>query len=423
MILIVALSFFFLMLIIPTTYQVERGVFLVLLCLAAFQRVFADRCIVHRSVLLVFLVCIVSSLVFITLGVVNGAAGALKVSTVFVVWPLIYILFIGSFRNLEVHIFLLKTLIFGIFVSCIIGFFLVADGFGLFSNSISSFLESQGGMVGIYDGKFEYSIPNIATIIYGFPFLFALLALPKSVSFVTPVIRRLSFFAFILCSISLFLAGRRASILTALLTPFVTLILFRLSGLRSPYDSILLFKSFLFILLISIFLVIFFDINFSIIFDDFLSAFDFSNSSDRRSSSLRGEQFFALMNGWIERPFFGYGLGSGVASVIRDVDSPWAYELSYVALLYQVGFIGFSVYASSVIWLYVRSIQLIRKNHENASLLLPLLIALSGFLIANATNPYLAKFDYLWTIFLPVSILNALLLNSRSGSKSSNVNR
>lgn len=119
----------------------------------------------------------------------------------------------------------------------------------------------------------------------------------------------------------------------------------------------------------------------------------------------------------------GYGHGSGVSSVIRDTDAPWAYELSYVALLYQVGVVGFSVYALSLVWLYFRCLQIVRRHPIEAGLLLPMLIGLTGFLIANATNPYLLKFDYLWTLFLPVCFLNVLLLKDRNSSVSDNATR
>tara|TARA_B110000971_G_C19803123_1_gene405305 strand:- start:163 stop:378 length:216 start_codon:yes stop_codon:yes gene_type:complete len=54
-----------------------------------------------------------------------------------------------------------------------------------------------------------------------------------------------------------------------------------------------------------------------------------------------------------------------------------------------------------------------RKKHSAIGLLAPQLVALVCFLIINASNPYLGKFDYLWTIFLPIASINAISLNSR----------
>ena len=54
-----------------------------------------------------------------------------------------------------------------------------------------------------------------------------------------------------------------------------------------------------------------------------------------------------------------------------------------------------------------------RRIPESAGLLIPTLSGLFCFLIINATNPYLASFDYLWVVFLPVAILNAYILRGR----------
>jgi hypothetical protein len=43
----------------------------------------------------------------------------------------------------------------------------------------------------------------------------------------------------------------------------------------------------------------------------------------------------------------------------------------------------------------------------------PFLAGLICFMIANGTNPYLAKFDYMWIIFIPVALLNSGLLYNK----------
>jgi len=56
-----------------------------------------------------------------------------------------------------------------------------------------------------------------------------------------------------------------------------------------------------------------------------------------------------------------------------------------------------------------------RSGHWLGIYMLPVLAGTSCFLIANATNPYLAKFDYIWVIFLPVALINIWLLDSKQG--------
>ena len=45
-----------------------------------------------------------------------------------------------------------------------------------------------------------------------------------------------------------------------------------------------------------------------------------------------------------------------------------------------------------------------------APLTVAILTGACTFLIANATNPYLETYDYLWVIFLPLAVVNVLLL-------------
>ena len=86
---------------------------------------------------------------------------------------------------------------------------------------------------------------------------------------------------------------------------------------------------------------------------------------------------------------------------IRSDVMPWAYELSYLALLYQTGLVGLGIYATGIAWIYFMGVKILRSGGMFAESMLPLLVGMTCFLVANATNPYLAKFDGLWIIFLP----------------------
>ena len=59
-----------------------------------------------------------------------------------------------------------------------------------------------------------------------------------------------------------------------------------------------------------------------------------------------------------------------------------------------------------ILWIYLKGIQILKYNSDLSPYMLPLLVGLSCFLVANATNPYLQKYDYLWVIFLPIAIIN-----------------
>jgi len=97
-------------------------------------------------------------------------------------------------------------------------------------------------------------------------------------------------------------------------------------------------------------------------------------------------------------------------------DQPWAYELSYVALLFHTGIVGLTIYAAAIVWIYRMGLRMIRSGDRIGLYMLPTLVGTTCFLIGNATNPYLEKFDYIWVIFLPVALINHWLLTSKKES-------
>jgi hypothetical protein len=115
-------------------------------------------------------------------------------------------------------------------------------------------------------------------------------------------------------------------------------------------------------------------------------------------SGIRVPQARVLISGFLEAPFFGHGSGT-VASMIRDPLHPWRYELSYFALLYHNGLVGFLIYATGVGWIFIRGTALLRIDQSTS--ILALLAGLLAMLVAYATNPYFDAFDILWTIFIP----------------------
>jgi hypothetical protein len=53
---------------------------------------------------------------------------------------------------------------------------------------------------------------------------------------------------------------------------------------------------------------------------------------------------------------------------------------------------------------------MIRAGGDAGRIMLPLSVGLAAFLIANATNPYLLKFDFMWALFLPLALINRWLV-------------
>ena len=129
-----------------------------------------------------------------------------------------------------------------------------------------------------------------------------------------------------------------------------------------------------------------------------------------QSANLRLQQWGAMVDAWKERPLLGHGLGATLHSITRSETMPWSYELFYGALLFKIGLVGVTVYAVATGWVFYAGIKVARRSELSEAILVPLLAGLAGFLVVNATNPYLLKFDYRWTIFLPVAAINAFHL-------------
>ena len=51
---------------------------------------------------------------------------------------------------------------------------------------------------------------------------------------------------------------------------------------------------------------------------------------------------------------------------------------------------------------------MLRERPDTAALLVPAMTGLLCFLIASATNPYLARFDAIWIVFWPLAIVNVV---------------
>jgi len=254
----------------------------------------------------------------------------------------------------------------------------------------------------------------MTTVIFGFPFLLALIFLPEELSIVNKFWNKLALLALVLALITLLISGRRAFWVISLASPLILFVIFRMAGLANPFNL----KSLIFVIVLMSSILLFGSVIFKLSFENIiynvLVGFDFGDTSNL-SASARAEQFYALIHGWMDNPLFGAGHGSAAPGSVRSVEQAWAYELSYLALLFQIGLVGSLIYFSALLWTFIKSICIVRTNPKSAAMILPLLVGLICFLIANATNPYLAKFDYLWTIFLTVGILNAYLLRATVG--------
>lgn len=126
--------------------------------------------------------------------------------------------------------------------------------------------------------------------------------------------------------------------------------------------------------------------------------------------AVRSRQLEALVRGIEQRPFVGTGAGGFAPEIVRDDHRPWAYELYYVALLFQVGVIVFAVYLGGMAWVVWTTRRLVAEGDPLWRFALPAMVGCICFLIATASNPYLARFDGEWVVFWPIAVLNCWFL-------------
>ena len=102
-------------------------------------------------------------------------------------------------------------------------------------------------------------------------------------------------------------------------------------------------------------------------------------------------------------------MGNGAnIDMIRSDKFIWAYELTYVYLLFSTGIAGVLFYFSWFLWGLIRIKKELKNTSKVTSYIAPIVTGIFGIALASASNPYFTKFDYLWIIMLPHLIAGGL---------------
>jgi O-antigen ligase len=102
-----------------------------------------------------------------------------------------------------------------------------------------------------------------------------------------------------------------------------------------------------------------------------------------------------------ESPVWGHGSGAVVPGHIRDVNRPWAYELTYHSILFDFGLLGSLVLLGWTLWTAWRLWGRIRAGD---SLVVAVAAGWVGVLLASVYDPYLLKIDGMWMVFIPFGL-------------------
>ena len=359
------------------------------------------------------------SFLLILEGFFTGTPGADKIIGIYIIWPIIYGLVIVGVRNERILLGLIKTaLLSTICIALYSVLYALTETHILPENRFMDFLSFDWKAQQFYleDGFIHMTFAGVNSLPFLVPFSLAALVtfLPRAVA-ALPLRRIWLWTAGSLGLLSVLLSGRRALFLVILTTPLLTLLFlsFQPMAQRRLSRKALVRTMAFGVLAVVVSLACLnasYGVTLTAATDRFTLAFDFSPTTEDTGATERREQFHALLAGWMENPILGAGHGASAYGSIRSELTPWNYELYYMALLYQTGLVGFAAYVLGVIWIYWKGVQVIRDGGWLSALMVACLVGMSSFLIANATNPYIAGLDGMWTIFFPLALINFWLL-------------
>lgn len=341
-------------------------------------------------------------------GVIRENPGAMPVISVMVVYPLILPLCSSLYRPSD------SNALYNLFYVCAwllaasdLIYILAASSY--VGNLLTTFYASQYPGFGVDDSDayLKFTMPNITSVIFLLPFFISALFFsktPRAKVYVAPVV-------LLLIAVGA-MSGRRGLILSTFLGPAIAFMFTRRHSREFQKKTFNWRRGLLTLLVvIAISLCIYLSVSFvgrDYYISQISSIFNFTTND---SNLVRAEQFRSLMRGIVDAPIFGSGAGAA-ADQIRAYKTPWAYELSYVSFVFQYGVLGFLIYASGILYLIWQLILSIRKKGRS-SFEFYFLSGFIGFMLANATNPYLNSFDYMWVIFIPYAIINLELTSGR----------
>lgn len=377
-------------------YVVVKLFFLALFLLAAIVNVVFSRTriIVYRRLVWFYVGIGMAGLVWALVGVLHPAnyiQGDLEALRLYVVWSVAFVVLYTLLRaEQSLHIMHSAMVVAGILIPLInfLGLYDQLSGLGFISEGIRQELNME---IGFGHGYFQFSSENIQVMFLIAPYLLSLqfrTGAGKSNSLLTKL-------ALMLSLILVVISGRRALWLVVALTPCTVLLLSSITGsyrlMKAGGRRFLLACAAAGVIALSTLLIA------------PESTSDFSAVS-RISQAFSSEdertiQSPYLIRAFMESPILGSGFG-GYAGYQRNEEKPWAYELTYQKLLFNMGIVG-AAFLLALFFLYlVLVIRLLRRFQCASAIPFGLLVAFCSLLLGAYSNPYFSGFDSLFFLGL-----------------------
>lgn len=355
---------------------------------------------INKSLLFVFIIFIVANIFFLLLGIINNNIGVWKTLPVNLIWHILYFIILLDSRfyiEIKEMDFILKTsfLIISLYIILFYLNFLLEIPEFLSLNFVKIAFD-PGNPVATAN---QIDMPAATCLFFLVPFFIARVLVSRE--------KKLADILYLILGLAISLAtGRRALLLLIFVSPVVILILALVLPCRKRSVINRVLKRISIIVLmgsIVVFILEKYDfIDVSFLIKKTVTYFIPAESGLEAGAIIRDAQRSALLEKWKDRPIFGHGYGSVAEGYIRNHRIPWAYELSYVSKLMNIGIIGLSIY------LFYIGIILLNLASYSKSNYVFYLSSITGFitiLIANSTNPYLDSFEYMWMIYFQVLLV------------------
>ena len=394
---------FFLMIVFPFNF-VSLKIILIILILGYSIFFLRDT---SKFVFIWFFLYLLWGFSFLLFGFYHNNMGVTSLLGVFIIWPIVYFIFISNINNIESLYKLINILLFSsVFMSLYIILYVLSIKTGIID---PSFFSMASQVIDPNLSKIDIFVPFGTSLLFIIPFNIALLLNIEQKIFN----KKYLFVALIFNLVSAFFINRNALNLIIVVSPFIMIFLIRIIDRR--LSALAINKKFFIVFVIGIFfvlgLVIVFNEQIRAVLDNLILGFQFT--TENTGANLRYEQFFQLLNAWQEVPILGKGLGATIDNFTRSDTSPWAFELSYLALLYNVGVIGMAMFIGFILALIQKSIIVARISKPYSPIIVATLVGTISFLIANATNPYLYAYDHMWALFAPLAIINVYYITQK----------
>ncbi len=404
---------FFLMLIFPTRFQLFRATPLAIIGLYSLIKIRSFIPKLYSTIFNLTIICLFNIIISIAISIYNQNIGLVPMLSTNLIWPLFFTWLIACNKKIDILDNLQKIFIFGFIINSILLLFFIS----LASNFI--LIDS---IRKLFDFRFDivnfagFNIISMGSFIFGFGYFFSRVYIFSFSTYISNKEKILNLLCLFLSIALLIFSGRGGFWLGAIASIIFTVFSTHFTNIRRLNINIWKTPQIYFISLI-VLIFLFYNYDFSGFIDNFTKNFIYAFQWSEPSNIAQYKRFIdfqQLIQRWQSSPIFGVGIGFTIteASVERVQDI--GVELQYVQYLAAVGIFGISIFIFYLSWIIKSLISISNLDNFYSYRLLPLAAGMISMLSANATNPYLAKFDYFWIIFLPLSYINLIFMNQKS---------